>query len=169
MRTTTRAAALAAGVTLVGVLALAGCAQTVTLQPADDAANPLCAKVSVELTFLDTVAGLEPRETNAQATAAWGEPATVLLRCGVASPPPTAEFPCFTIEGVDWLRDDTGDPNFVFTTYGRTPAVEVIIDSDGDPDIPDDGVSGLEALTDVARAVAAIPADRECVAIGEAG
>ena len=164
MRTTTRAAALA-----LAVLALAGCAPTVTLEPADDAANPLCAKVSVELTYLDTVAELTPRETNAQATGAWGEPATVLLRCGVASPPPTAEFPCVTVDGVDWLRDDSGDPNFVFTTYGRTPAVEVIIDSDGDPDNPDDGVSGLEALTDVARAVAQIPADRNCVAIGEAG
>lgn len=164
MRTTTRAAALA-----LAVLLLAGCAPTVTLEPADDAANPLCAKVSVELTYVDTVAELAPRETNAQATAAWGEPATVLLRCGVASPPPTAEFPCVTVEGVDWLRDDSGDPNFVFTTYGRTPAVEVIIDSDGDPDNPDDGVSGLEALTDVARAVAQIPADRNCVAIGDAG
>lgn len=156
MRTTTGAGALA-----LAVLLLAGCSPTVTLQPADDAADPECAKVSVELSFLDTVAELAPRETNAQATAAWGEPASVLLRCGVPSPPPTAEFPCVTVDGIDWLVDDSDDPSFVFTTYGRTPAVQVIVDSNG--------ASGRAALTDVARAVSVIPADRACVALEDAG
>ena len=164
MRTTTGAAAIA-----LAALLLAGCTPTVTLEAADDAVNPECAKVSVELGYLETVAGLEPRETNAQGTAAWGEPATVLLRCGVTPPPPTATFPCVTVEGVDWLRDDSDDPNFVFTTYGRTPAVEVIIDSDGDPDNPDDGTSGLEALTDVARAVVQLPSDGACTSIFDQG
>ena len=38
----------------------------------------------------ETVDGLERRETNAQATGAWGNPASVLLRCGVPTPGPTA-------------------------------------------------------------------------------
>ena len=138
---------------------LTGCAPTVSLQPADDAINPICAEVAVRLP--DTVAGLPARETNAQATGAWGEPASVILRCGVPVPPPTAEFPCLPepIGGVDWLRDDSDDPNFVFTTYGRDPAVQVIINSDE--------VSGLEALTDLADAVAIIPAEAACIGIGD--
>jgi hypothetical protein len=157
MRRTLRLALIAAA-----TLGLVGCAPAVALQPADDAANPSCANVVVHLP--EGVAELPIRETDAQGTGAWGEPATVLLRCGVPSPAPTATLPCVTVEGVDWLRDDAGDPNFVFTTYGRTPAVEVIIDSDGDPDVDDDGISGLAALTDLASAVSLIPADGKCIA-----
>ncbi|MDJ0335763.1 MAG: DUF3515 family protein [Rhodoglobus sp.] len=143
------------------LLVLTGCTPVVVLDAADDAANPACAPMMVRLP--DTVGGLPSRSTDAQATAAWGEPATVLLRCGVPSPAPTATLPCITVAGIDWLRDDADDPNFVFTTYGRSPAVEVIIDSDGDPDVGTDGVSGFEALSDLAAAVSEIPADRACV------
>jgi hypothetical protein len=110
----------------------------------------------------ETVAGLEARETNAQGTGAWGEPAGVILRCGVPAPDPTSSE-CLPVDGVDWIRDDSGDPNFVFTTYGRTPAVEVIIDSDGAPDVDDDGVSGLEALTDLSSAIGLLPQDGKCI------
>jgi len=158
-----RTSALLAPVLL---LALAGCTPVVALQPADDAADPACATVIVSLP--DTVAGLPSRETNAQATGAWGEPTAVILRCGVPSPAPTATLPCVTVDGVDWLRDDSGDPNFVFTTYGRTPAVEVIVDSDGDPDVDNDGASGLEALTDLATAVQRLPVTGKCVAAEDA-
>lgn len=135
------------------VLLLAGCTPPVALEPAEDAASPLCAEVSVRLP--DTVATLTKRTTNAQATGAWGEPTAVILRCGVPSPAPTAELPCVTVEGVDWLRDDTDDPTFIFTSYGRTPAVEVIVDSTA--------ASGLDALTDLAFAVSQLPADGACV------
>jgi hypothetical protein len=149
------------------VLALAGCAPTVTLKPAADATDPACAQVVVALP--DTVAGLAARETDAQGTGAWGQPASVILRCGVPSPPPTAAE-CVTVDGIDWIRDDTDDPNFAFTTYGRTPAVEVIIDSDGDPDVDDDGVSGREALTDLSSAVGVLPQNGgKCVAPEDAG
>jgi hypothetical protein len=39
----------------------------------------------------------------------------------------------------------------------------VIIDSDGDPDVENDGVSGLEALTDLSRAVGMIPQANACI------
>lgn len=134
-------------------LMLAGCSPTVALEPAADAASPLCAEVTVRLP--DTIGELQSRETNAQATGAWGEPTAVILRCGVPSPAPTATLPCITVDGVDWLRDDSDDPNFVFTTYGREPAVEVIID----------GVeaSGLETLTALAPAVSRLPVTGACI------
>lgn len=148
MRTTTRAALLAPL-----LLMLAGCAPVIALDPADDATSTHCADVIVRLP--ETVADLSKRETNAQSTAAWGEPAWVILRCGVPSPAPTATFPCLTVGGVDWLRDDSKAPNFVFTTYGRTPATEVIINGDE--------ASARAALTDLADAVSRLPVTGACV------
>ena len=150
MRTSTRAALT---VPVLAVLLLAGCTPIVALKPAPDAVNPACAKVIVALP--DTVADLPSRETDAQATAAWGNPTGVILRCGVPVPAPTATLPCITVQGVDWLRDGTNDPDYVFTTYGRDPAVEVILNGTN--------VSGLSALTDLSFAVASIPAEHECI------
>ncbi|WP_010203308.1 DUF3515 family protein [Salinibacterium sp. PAMC 21357] len=168
MRSTTRTPVLALLAVAPLLATLAGCSTILPLEPADDAANPACADVIVRLP--DTVAGLDIRETNAQGTAAWGEPANVLVRCGVAVPDPTAALACVTApeNGIDWLRDDSDAPNFVFTTYGRDPAVQVIIDSDGDPDVEGDEVSGLDALTELAGAVSQITAERFCVALSDA-
>lgn len=134
-------------------LLLTGCSATVALDPAADAASPLCAEVSVRLP--DAIGELASRSTNAQATGAWGEPASVILRCGVPSPAPTADLPCVTVEGVDWLRDDSDAPNYVFTTYGREPAVEVIVNGDA--------ASGLDALTALAPAVGRLPVTGACI------
>ncbi|MCY7413441.1 MAG: DUF3515 domain-containing protein [Salinibacterium sp.] len=149
------AAGIVAGL-LIGLLA--GCAPTVALEPADDAVNPACAEVIVRLP--DTVAELPRRSTNAQATGAWGEPTAVILRCGVPVPAPTAALACVTVDGVDWLRDDSNDPSFVFTTYGRNPAIEVIIDSNT--------VSGFGALNDLARAVSQLPIEGKCLSPDQA-
>ncbi|MGV8876402.1 MAG: DUF3515 family protein [Rhodoglobus sp.] len=167
MRLTTRSPVLAMLAVVTMLASLGGCAAIVPLEPADDAANPTCAEVIVRLP--DTVAGLDKRETNAQATGAWGEPATILLRCGVAVPAPTAALACVSApeNGVDWLRDDSDAPNYVFTTYGRDPAVQVVIDSDGDPDVEGDEVSGFDALIQLAGAVSQITADRFCVALSD--
>jgi len=148
------------------LLALAACTPTVALKPAADATDPACAAVVVALP--DAVAGLPSRETDAQGTGAWGEPTAVILRCGVPSPDPTSSE-CLPVDGIDWIRDDSKDPNFAFTTYGRTPAVEVIIDSDGDPDIGGDGVSGVEALTELSNAIALIPQTNECISPADVG
>lgn len=148
------------------VLALAGCTPAVALEPAADATDPACAQVVVALP--DAVAGLDIRETNAQGTGAWGDPAYVILRCGVPSPDPTSSK-CLPVDGVDWIRDDTNDPNFAFTTYGRTPAIEIIIDSDGDPDVEGDGVSGVEALTELSSVVKIIPQTNQCISPADVG
>jgi len=140
------------GIAAVALL-LAGCAPTVALEPAADAASPLCAEVTVRLP--DAIDEFAARDTNAQATGAWGQPVAVVLHCGVPTPAPTAEFPCVTVEGIDWLRDDTDAPSYVFTSYGRTPAVEVVVDSDL--------ASGLDALTALAPAVGRLPVDGACI------
>ena len=112
---------------IAATLALAGCSQVVALDPAGDANNPACADVIVRLP--DNLQGLERRETNAQATGAWGYPAAVLLRCGVEVPA-ASTLPCVEVDGIFWLRDGADDPTFVFTTFGRDPAVDVVIDQD---------------------------------------
>lgn len=118
-----------AAVSVVTAGLLSGCAATVALEPAADAVNTVCADMVVRLP--DTVADdLDLRETNAQGTGAWGDPSSVLLRCGVEPPVATSELPCVLVGSVYWLRDGTNAPNYVFTTYGREPATEVIVNSD---------------------------------------
>ena len=53
----------------------------------------------------------------------------MLLTCGLEPPAPST-LPCQTAGGVDWLIDDAEAPNYRFTTYGRTPALEVYLDYD---------------------------------------
>ncbi|MFY9714206.1 MAG: DUF3515 family protein [Microbacterium sp.] len=117
-----RRLAVAAGALIVASV-LAGCSTTVHVQPADAANDPACADVSVLLP--ETVAGLDRVWTDAQATGAWGDP-SILLRCGVAPPAPSA-LDCATIGGVDWLVLDQEDERQRLVTYGRDPAIEVTI------------------------------------------
>lgn len=149
--TTTRLALLVIGAA-VGIAGLSGCASTVSLTPAEDAASTGCAELSVRLP--EALDGQPQRVTDAQGTGAWGDPASVLLRCGVEGPGPTTAE-CINVSGVDWVRDDTDAPTFVFTTYGRVPAVEVIIDSEA--------ASGLDVITDLSAIVSILPTERECV------
>jgi hypothetical protein len=117
--------ALIAAVPLMLVL-LSACAPTVALSPAANATNPKCADVIVHLP--GSVADQQLRQTNAQATSAWGDPAAVILRCGVTPPGPTSAQ-CATVKEIDWIVDDSKKPVYTFTTYGRTPAVQVVVDS----------------------------------------
>lgn len=128
--------------------ALAACSgPSVTMQPAENAAAEACAEVSVRLP--DTLAGLERRTTNAQATGAWGTPAALLLRCGVTPPGPTTDR-CVEVNGIDWVEDASQDPRYVYTTYGRSPALEIAIDSST-------GVSGAAALAQLSDVVKYLP------------
>jgi hypothetical protein len=102
---------------------LTGCSTTVHLEPAADANNPACANVSVLLP--DAVGDLDRLWTDAQATGAWGDP-TVVLRCGVEPPAPSA-LVCTTLGGVDWLVLEQEEERQRLVTYGRDPAIEVSI------------------------------------------
>lgn len=128
----------------VSILAagLTGCAPTINLQAAPDSNNPGCAAVIVRLG--NTVGSQSRRLTNAQATAAWGTPANILLRCGI-EPVTVSTLKCVTVSGVDWLVDGTKDPSYRFITFARTPATEVILDSTK--------VSGATVLDDLSGAI----------------
>ena len=129
-----------------------------SLDPAPDAADPDCAAIIVRLP--DELAGAERRDTDAQATAAWGSPASVLLHCGVPAPGPTTER-CISIDEVDWVEDASDEPIYTYTSYGRDPATEVPIDSSL--------VSASTALTELTAAVAALPAQGGCVGAEDVG
>jgi hypothetical protein len=107
-------------------LLLSGCATTVHLEPAKEANAATCANLMVRLP--DTADNLERRSTDAQSTAAWGDPAAVIFRCGLPEVT-VSTLKCVSSEGVDWLVDPTDAPNYRFITFGRSPASEVIIDS----------------------------------------
>jgi hypothetical protein len=158
-RSATRAAAvLAAGLVVVG---LGACAQTVSLEPAESAADPACADVIVSLPLVlpSDADNQDMRQTDAQATAAWGSPASILLRCGIPPQGPTT-LPCVNINGVDWVEDVSDAPNYRFVTYGRVPTTEVIIDYDV--------VSGTSTLVDLGPAISKIPQTNKCLGAEDA-
>lgn len=138
-------------VAVTAVLLLSACTPTVTMTEAADANNPACAPMMVALP--DALAGAPRRTTTAQATAAWGDPAAVVMRCGVQVPGPTTER-CVTINGVDWIIKE-GEGSWTFTTYGRDPATELVLE--------ENRVASDTALTEISAAVAKIPATGGCV------
>lgn len=133
-------ASAVAVVTAAALLVLTGCARDVPTAPAPSASDPVCAQVLQATPGV--LGGADQRATTSQASRAWGDPA-ITLRCGVEPLGPTTDR-CITVTGVDgvsidWVvaeNDDvvgTGEDadtergRFMFTTYGRTPAIEVIV------------------------------------------
>ncbi len=133
------------------VLALSACAPTVDVSPAKDAANPACAPMMVALP--DTMGDAGLRKTNSQATAAWGDPSKVILRCGVNVPGPTTDR-CVSVNGIDWVIKE-GDPVWTLTTFGREPATEILMDPDQ--------ISSATVLAELSAAAGKIKATRNCV------
>lgn len=124
------------------------------MEPAEDAGNPACADVIVRLP--DTVAGLDKRSTNAQATGAWGDPVGVELRCGTATSGPTTDE-CVNVNGVDWIIDRTNAPLYRFEAYGRTPGLEVYVNNEV--------ASGTSTVTDLAAVAKLLPQTRQCLSV----
>ena len=145
----TRASGAAA--VLAVALALTGCSPVVDVSAAQDAANPACAPMMVALPDAIGDAGL--RKTNSQATAAWGDPSQVILRCGVNVPGPTTDR-CVSVNGIDWVIKE-GDPIYTLTTFGREPATEILMNPDT--------ISSATVLADLSAASAKIPATGNCV------
>lgn len=141
-------------VAVVGMMVV-GCGGPVAdVEPAPEATDPICAEAMVALP--DQVAGFDRRETDSQATAVWGSPSAVVLRCGVPTPGPTTEH-CVTANGIDWVtRDD--QTHWTLTTYGRSPAVEVVFD--------DTRASSSSVMVELASAVGRIPASGGCTTTG---
>ncbi|HWH27276.1 MAG TPA: DUF3515 family protein [Pseudolysinimonas sp.] len=138
---------LALGLAVLALIALTGCSQIIPMTAADDANNPGCAAVIVRLP--DTVGDMPKRETDAQATAAWGNPASVLVRCGVEVPR-ASTLPCIELEGIFFLRDVSDKKFWKFTTFGRDPALDIVVSRKAftSPGIP---------LNDLLNAVSFLP------------
>ena len=142
---------------VTGVLVVTGCSSTVALKPAPDANNPLCAEVMVRLP--DGIGDQDRRWTDAQATAAWGDPDySVLMSCGVPVPGPST-LQCVTLGGVDWLVNAEDTPWLRVTSYGRDPAVELYIDSTA--------LSADSVLGAIGPRMAEIPVTAKCTAPDE--
>jgi len=132
-------------------LALTSCSPVVDVTPAKDAANAACAPMMLALP--DAIGDAKLRKTNAQATAAWGDPSQVILRCGVNVPGPTTDR-CVSVNDVDWVIKE-GNPVWTLTTFGRVPATEILMDPDK--------ISSATVLADLSAAALKIPATRKCV------
>ena len=153
---------------VLSVLMLAGCARAVVVPPAPSGAAVGCADVARALP--QRVGGLAARTTTAQGAAAWGPAGApeggsgqVVLRCGVDPPGPTTAA-CTAVTGpdqpeVDWISVQ-GSKGSRFTTFGRSPATQVVVPASltgADPALTQ------AVLADVAVAVSAVPAQRRCV------
>ncbi|MDO8108172.1 DUF3515 domain-containing protein [Isoptericola sp. b441] len=143
---------------------LAACSTRVPVEPAPDAGDPACA--TLVLSLPDTLAGLPRLLTTSQASAAWGSADhAIVLRCGVTPPGPTTDQ-CVTADdgtySVDWVAvpgatDVGGYADWTFTTYGRSPAVEVFV-----PAAVTDTHS-TAFLMELGRAISTVPPTRHCV------
>ena len=83
-----------------------------------------------------TVSGLDsyPDSANSPTVHAWGKHAdeALIARCGVTSPGPTSDA-CFSANDVDWVQIPvSGGTRYV--TYGREPAIEVLVPSSANLD-----------------------------------
>ena len=138
MRITTLAAA---GV--LGFATLAACSSAVSVQ-APAVAEPCEAVLAgAPISLLDE---LQRETTPVDAAAiAWGDP-PIVMACGVDSRP-TANAQVIAIDGVEWIAEGVAegvDEGTVFTTFNRTPVVQLRVPSKYRPEI--DAVSALSAL-----------------------
>lgn len=120
-------------------LGLTGCSSRVAVAVPAAAVDPACAtagarwpgsvsghdRVEIDITWADTATPAPDSGPAPQTVAAaWGSPA-IVARCGLGAPgPSTAE--CVSVDGVDWLVRPLSDGS-AFTTYGRSPAIEVMV------------------------------------------
>ena len=136
----------------------AGCATTVEVAPAPSATDADCAALIARLPA--TIGDRQRHETTGQSTAAYSRPDEsflVTIRCGVEPPAPTTD-PCTSVADVDWVvteRDTRGVTRVVYTSYGRSPAVDVGLRSD-----EQDGVDAV--LMAVSALVVQYPVSRRC-------
>jgi hypothetical protein len=104
--------------------ALAGCSSAVEVTAPPQAGTAACTAAASH--WPATISGRERVETTAgtDAVAAWGDP-PVIARCGVSALGPTTEQ-CLDVDGIDWVVREASD-GAVLTTFGRDPAIEVLV------------------------------------------
>ncbi|PWH05615.1 DUF3515 domain-containing protein [Brachybacterium endophyticum] len=153
----------AASLAALAALACTSCA-TIQVPAGPDAADPACADVvrSAPRTLLDQ----SRHTTSSQGTLAWGSgDEAIVMRCGVTPPGPTSKM-CTTLTDehgreVDWIVEDDGSSDGVvrFTTYGRSPAIDLTVPREVAGDQPS------AAALDLTEAVSGISASRNCLSV----
>ena len=110
-------------VLLVG--GLLGCSSIDVADPAE-AGSATCRLVATH--WPKTVGGQSRQATSSSSAAvrAWGDPA-IIARCGLPPIGPTTD-PCIDVSGIDWVAHRLTD-GVRFTTYGRSPALEILVPS----------------------------------------
>jgi hypothetical protein len=120
--------------------------QPVEVAVPDGGADPACAAMADRLPSRLLDHARVATSQRSPAVAAWGDPA-IIWRCGVTPPGPTTQD-CIAVNGIDWvvepLDDGTG-----FVTYGRDPAVQVLV--------PDDYAPETFALPALSAAAGTVP------------
>lgn len=122
--------ALGAAVAVLALAPLAGCAAATYAPPGPDAALPVCGDVVAYAP--QELLGLGRTEPASQGTVVWGRGGEqIVLRCGVEPPAPNPDG-CTRIEDpqgnlTDWLIRPNDDGGWLFTTYGREPAIDVLV------------------------------------------
>lgn len=105
------------------VVVLSGCSSAVEVAPTTLASSDTCRAVTAA--WPATAGGQERREVSDDtAGAAYGDPA-IIARCGVAALGPTTDD-CIEVDGMGWVAQPLSDGTR-FTTFGRDPAVEVLV------------------------------------------
>jgi len=123
---TYRGARLSACLSMVLLVeGLLGCSSIDVADPAE-AGSAACRLVAAH--WPKTVGGQPPQPTSSSSAAvrAWGDPA-IIARCGLPPIGPTTD-PCIDVSGIDWVAHRLTD-GVRFTTYGRSPAIEVLVPS----------------------------------------
>lgn len=145
-------------------LTLASCG-TVQVPAGPAATDPVCADIIQNAP--PQVLGMDRVETSSQGTAAWGEGEdTVVMRCGVTPPGPTTDT-CTTLEDgsgvqIDWIVRELESNVFLYTTYGREPAIDVSVPRSAAPDQPSAAALDLAQVID-----RSIEATAHCVGPGD--
>jgi hypothetical protein len=114
------------GVVLLPVAGLAACSPSVDVTAPAHAGSAACQLAADR--WPQTVGGqpLRPTSSSSDAVRAWGNPA-IIARCGLSAVGPTTDQ-CLDVSGVDWVAHPLAD-GVRFTTYGRSPAIEILVPS----------------------------------------
>jgi hypothetical protein len=128
MRPGARLSACLGAVLLAGMLS--GCSSIDVADPVG-AGSALCRSAAAR--WPTTVGGqrLRPTSSSSAAVRAWGDP-PIIARCGLPPIGPTTD-PCLDVSGIDWVAHQLTD-GVRFTTYGRSPAIEVLVPSAYSPE-----------------------------------
>lgn len=104
---------------------LAGCTGAAAVPAAQQSTDPACSQALVAVRGLTTLDGRPRREVTSQATAAWGDDASIQFRCGVPALGPSTDR-CQNISQVDWVISQRAGRT-IFTAYGHSPTVAVSV------------------------------------------